>query len=169
MPLRPGRGPRWWRGKRTYVIGPALVGLIFCVLAILGYRLNAHNYSAFSAHSATTTAIIERIYDGQQVSTTGGPPWTSEYATVRYSVHHRTVSADVELVPQCNGSCLPVFRAGDQIRLAYDTRRVSHAVFPVPRHRLSSNPLAWNTLVLFAALIGVGGLIVAGLNMALGT
>jgi hypothetical protein len=169
MSIGAGQGPRWWRGRPSYVVWPALIGLVFCVLAILGYRLEARNYSDFASHSAKTVAVIDSFYYGAEVASTGNPPWYSQFATVHYSVGERRVTANVMLVPQCFGACVPVYQVGDRIKLAYNTRQPSRAVYPIPSGRLSLNPLAWNSLVFFAAVIGVGALIIAILNIVFGT
>jgi len=169
MSHAPGTGSRWRWGRPRYVVWPALIGLGFCVLAILGYRLEARNYTDFVSHSARVMATIDSLYYGHEVASTGSPPWFTEYATVHYLAAGQIVTADVTLVAKCFGTCVPPYKVGGQIRLAYDIRQVSDAVYPIPKGRLSLNPLAWNSLVFFAAAIGVGSLIVAVLNMVLGT
>jgi hypothetical protein len=164
---RTGSPSRW--GRPGYVVWPALIGLGLCVLAIFGYRLEASNNADFVSHSAKAMATIDSFYYGPEVVGTGNTPWFTEYATVHFWAAGRTVTANVTLVPKCNGTCVPPYKVGGQIRLAYDIRQVSDAVYPVPKGRLSLNPLAWNSLVSFAAAVGIGSLIVAVLNMSLGT
>jgi len=139
------------------------------VLAFLGHRFESHQSSDFIAHAAIADAVIDSLHDGPPSQDIYGPSWFNEYATVHYEADTRLVHSTVTVGTKCTSVCLPIHNVGDNIRIAYDTRNVSSAVYPVPKGRLGVNPLGWNPLVLFAAVAGVGSLAVAILNLILGS
>jgi hypothetical protein len=139
------------------------------LLAFFGYRLESSKYSDFIAHSAPASAAIDTIKDGAPIQNYGAPPSFNEYAQVHYEVAGEVANSTVTLTANCTGVCLPIYNVGERIRVAYDTRNVSSAIYPVPHGRLGLNPLGWNYLILLVGFLGILSLAAALLNMILGT
>jgi hypothetical protein len=151
------------------VLVPAGIGLALCALALWEYQFQHSQGVAFRLHSATTTAVIDRIYDGPPQSSDGGSSPFDEYATVHYFANARGVHARITLVAGCTGVCLPRYHIGERLRVAYDTRSVGYAEFPVPRGGVNAIPVESYINVALIAFVGIGVLIVAIVNMVLGT
>src|SRR5262245_65501758 len=58
MSPEPGAGARRRWAMPRYVVWPALIGLVLCLLAVLGYRLDARNNAYFSSTSAQAGSTV---------------------------------------------------------------------------------------------------------------
>jgi hypothetical protein len=111
-------------------------------------------------------AVIEHIRLGVPHEVMGGPPGFAEYGKISYRVGTHALHGRVTLL-NCTGVCPPRFRVGQTIRIAYDVRDVSALFYPVPTPgRLD---IARFTIAAIGGFFGVGSLIVAVVNLMVGT
>jgi hypothetical protein len=148
---------------------PGGIALALFGLAVWGYRTQSANDIQFTAHAVTTTAVIDRILEGPLNQNQYGPPWHDEYAVVRFTAAGKLAHAQVTLNAGCTGACLPAYQPGGKVRIAYDSQNVSDAVIISGRGPYKGSSVHVNPGIVMLAICGMLALVIAMLNLVLGT
>ena len=157
----PGGGPRWWRTRRGYVLGPLVTGLALCALGLWSVVVYQHDQAASGAPVVPATAVIDQIY--ASAPTQGyGPSTFDQYALVHFEAQGRTARAQVLLVAGCKGACIPQYQVGQVLTVYYSPGNPSYAELTPPARGASAGFLF--PLTLFG-LLGAVFLVAAVINM----
>jgi Protein of unknown function (DUF3592) len=154
-----GRGPRWWRARRGYVLVPFAVGLAFGGVCLWSGLVLARNQSAFAAHAVTVNAVIAQLY-ASAPSQGYGPATFDQYALVH--VRGAAGRARVLLAAGCTGVCIPKYHVGQVITVDYSPQNPGYAQLDSRERGFSASELY--SLWLFGFLAALS-FVVAIINM----
>ncbi len=158
-----GGGPRWWRRRRGYVLGPLAIGLALCALGLLAGVVHQHNQAAFLAQAVRTRAVIARIYYGAPAQNYDAPTF-DQYAIVHFEAGPQTAHARVLLAANCQGTCPSVYRVGEALTVDYSPENLTYAQLPSRSQGISVD--LWYVIVF--EVLGVMLLVAAVINMVTG-
>jgi Protein of unknown function (DUF3592) len=141
------RGPYWWRRRRGYVLWPLAIGIALCAFGVWSGLVYEHNQTVFRAHAVQTRAIIDKIYTSAPSQDYNAPTF-DEY--VHFVALGERAQARVLLTSNCSGTCIPTYRVGQALTVAYSPTNPSYAQLSSRLHRPSAGFLY--ALLLFGSL-----------------
>jgi Protein of unknown function (DUF3592) len=121
------RAPYWWRShRRGDVFLPLAIGLVLGGLGLWSALVYTHNQAEFRAEAVRARAVIEKIYTSAPSQGYGAPTF-DEYALIRFGAQGRIAHAQVLLVRDCSGVCVPGYHVGQVLTVAYSSENVRYA------------------------------------------
>jgi len=133
-------GPYWWRKRRGYVLWPLAIGVALCGLGLWSSLVYEHNQAVFRAHAVQTRAVIDKIYTSAPSQGYNAPTF-DEYALVHFFALGERAQARVLLASNCSGTCIPTYRIGQALTVAYDPANLGYAQLPSQLHEPSATYL----------------------------